>query len=128
MSHYHVAVWLDHSEAHVLHVSPDDVEASIVRPAETHPHLHVRRGVIGDGRLAEDRQYFQDIAQAIGDAREILVVGPSTAKLAFIKYLAKHDPQRMEHVVGVETVDHPTDAQLVVHARHYFKVKDRMLP
>jgi hypothetical protein len=26
-------------------------------------------------------------------------------------------------VVGVETVDHPSDAQLVAHARTYFKAK-----
>jgi len=34
----------------------------------------------------------------------------------------------MKIVVGVETVDRPSDAQLVAHARHYFKVEDRMLP
>jgi hypothetical protein len=26
-------------------------------------------------------------------------------------------------IVGVETVDHPTDRQLVAHARHYFDPK-----
>ncbi|MDA8225980.1 MAG: translational machinery protein [Betaproteobacteria bacterium] len=128
MAHYHVVVWLDHSEAHVMHVNPEDVETSIVHPAEGRPRLHIKRGIIGDGRLAEDQHYYRDIAQAIGDAHEILVVGPSTAKLVFIKYLAQHDPQKMEHVIGVETVDHPTDAQLVAHARSYFRARDRMLP
>jgi hypothetical protein len=30
-------------------------------------------------------------------------------------------------VIGVETVDHPSDAQLVAFARKYFVAKDRML-
>jgi hypothetical protein len=34
----------------------------------------------------------------------------------------------MKIIVGVETVDHPSDGQLVAHARHYFKAEDRMLP
>jgi hypothetical protein len=34
----------------------------------------------------------------------------------------------MRIIVGVETVDHPSDAQLVAHARHYFEAEDRMLP
>lgn len=32
-----------------------------------------------------------------------------------------------DKVVGVETVDHPSDAQLVAYARKYFVAKNRML-
>jgi hypothetical protein len=32
----------------------------------------------------------------------------------------------MRAIIGVETVDHPTDAQLVAYARQYFKGADRM--
>jgi hypothetical protein len=34
----------------------------------------------------------------------------------------------MKSIVGVETVDHPSDGQLVAYARRYFKAEDRMLP
>ena len=34
----------------------------------------------------------------------------------------------MKIIAGVETVDHPSDAQLVAYARHYFKTEDLMLP
>ena len=30
-------------------------------------------------------------------------------------------------VIGLETVDHPSDGQLVAYARKYFKAKDQML-
>jgi hypothetical protein len=34
----------------------------------------------------------------------------------------------MANVAGVETIDHPSDPQLVAFARHYFKAEDRMVP
>jgi hypothetical protein len=39
-----------------------------------------------------------------------------------------HDPKLMNVIVGVETVDHPSDAQLVAYARKYLKATDRMQP
>ena len=32
MSHYHAVVWLDHSEAHVMHISREDVENRLSTP------------------------------------------------------------------------------------------------
>ena len=34
----------------------------------------------------------------------------------------------MSAIVAVETVDHPSDAQIVAYAKRYFKTADRMLP
>ena len=50
MSHYHAVVWIDHEQAHVMHISPDDVEKSIVQPAKPHQHLHAHAGTLGSGR------------------------------------------------------------------------------
>jgi stalled ribosome rescue protein Dom34 len=127
MSHYHAVVWLDHAEAHVMHISPDDVEKSVVHPAQPHIHLHSRRGTLGTGRQAEDGAYYQAIVEALKGAQEILVVGPAQAKLQLIKHIHAHDQAMTDKVVGVETVDHPSDAQVVAYARKYFVAKDRML-
>ncbi len=126
-SHFHAVVWLDHSEAHVIHVSPEDIEKSVVHPSRPHAKLHSRSGTLGDGRAPEDKTYYHAIVQALAGAQEILVVGPAQAKLQLIKHIHAHDPSVADKVIGVETVDHPTDAQLVAYARHYFTVKDRML-
>jgi len=56
------------------------------------------------------------------------VTGPANAKTELVKHISQHDPQLMKIIVGIETVDHPSDAQLVAHARTYFKAEDRMLP
>ncbi len=127
MSHYHAVVWLDHSAAHIMHISPDDVEKSVVQPAHPHQHLHAKSGGIGTGRKAEEQGYYHAIADALQGAQEILVVGPAQAKLQLIKHIHAHDHGLIDKVVGVETVDHPTDGQLVAYARKYFLAKDHML-
>src|ERR1035437_1855676 len=87
MSHYHAVVWLDHAEAHVMQISPDDVEKSIVHPVNPHIHLHSRRGTLGSGRQAEDTDYYHAIVEALKGAQEILVVGPAQAKLQLIRHI-----------------------------------------
>ena len=126
MSHYHAVVWLDHAQAHVMHISLDDVEKSIVTPANPHVRLHSRTGTLGSGRAPEDQAYYHQVVEALSGAQEILVVGPAQAKLQLIKHIHSHDPAMADKVVGVETVDHPTDGQLVAFARKYFQAKDQM--
>lgn len=131
MSHRHAVVWVDHAQARVLFIDPAEIEKSIVTPAE-HPHVHVKRGMIergmvGTGKAGEDQHYYHAVAQALEDVEEILVTGPGQAKLALFKHLQHHDPSIADHVLGLETSDHPTDPQVIAHARHYFKAKDQML-
>jgi hypothetical protein len=61
-------------------------------------------------------------------AGAVLITGPANAKTELVKHISQHDSRLMRIIVGVETVDHPSDGQLVAHARHYFKAEDRMLP
>lgn len=133
MSHYHAVVWIDHREAHVMHISPDDIQSSIVHPAKPHQHLHNKRGadkggVVGAGRAPEDQNFYHEVVEALKGAQEILIVGPASAKLNLVKHIQSHDQQIVDKVIGVETVDHPSDEQLVVYARKYFVAADRMRP
>ena len=127
MSHVHAVVWLDHSEARVMHFAPEEVEKFVAHPAGGHPHLHHKRGSIGSGHAGPDAHFFEAVVKLLGDAREILLVGPGSAKLELVKYLHKHHASMVDRVLGVESADHPTDGQVVAHARAYFLAKDRML-
>jgi hypothetical protein len=127
LSHFHAVVWIDHSEAHVMHISPDDVEKSVVHPDHPHRKLHSRMGTLGSGRAVESQDYYHEVVAALAGAQEILVVGPAQAKLQLIKHIQHHDAALMANVIGVETVDHPSDAQLVAYARKYFSAKDRLI-
>ncbi|MDP1573194.1 MAG: translational machinery protein [Pseudomonadota bacterium] len=127
MSHYHAVVWLDHNEARVMHISPGDVEKSMVQPANPPRHLQRKRGSVSGSRQPEDQSYYHEVVEALSGAAEILIVGPGQAKLELIKHIHAHDHDVVKRVVGVETVDHPGDGQLVAYARKYFEAKDRML-
>ena len=63
---------------------------------------------------------FKLWSRELEGAEGVLVVGPSTAKLQFIRYAFKHDRTLEPRIVGVETVDHPTDGQLVAYSKRYF--------
>lgn len=128
MKHYHAAIWIDHAEAQIFSLNWDESEEWTIRPHDRHVHLHHKANSIGAGKAPEDQHYFHSVVEAVKDAGEILVTGPGTAKLELLRHLHKHDPEVEKKVVGVESLDHPTDGQIVKFARQFFKSSDRMLP
>jgi stalled ribosome rescue protein Dom34 len=126
--HYHAVVWIDHHEARVFHFSAADVERLVLHPDHPTRHIHHKANSIGSGHAAEDQAYLHATAQSIADAGAILIVGPANAKTELVKHIHHHDPKLMSAIVAVETVDHPSDAQIVAYAKRYFKTADRMLP
>jgi peptide subunit release factor 1 (eRF1) len=102
------------------------VEQIVLHPDHPTRHIHHKANSIGAGHAAEDHVYLQAVADSIADAGAVLIAGPANAKTELVKHIHHHSPKLMSAIVGVETVDHPSDAQLIVHARKYFKAADRM--
>jgi stalled ribosome rescue protein Dom34 len=125
MSQFHAVVWIDHAEAHVMHFSREDVEKKLVH-GKPHRHLHHKKNAQSSGHEPEDQAYYHKVAEALQGAEEILVVGPANAKTELVKHLNAHDPALGKKVVAVETVDHPSDGQLLAYARKHFRAIDRM--
>jgi hypothetical protein len=124
--HYHAVIWIDHHEARVFHFSPADVEKLTLHPDHPTRHIHHKANSIGSGHASEDAHYLQMIAESVEGAGAVLITGPANAKTALIKHIHQHSPKLMDAIAGVETVDHPSDAQLVAYARKYLKATDRM--
>jgi stalled ribosome rescue protein Dom34 len=124
--HFHAVVWIDHREARVFHFSPTDVEKLVLHPDHPTKHIHHKANSIGSGHVAADNEFLRAVAQSIADAGAVLITGPANAKNDLVKHIDQHDPKLMKAIAGVETVDHPSDAQLVAHARHYLTGTDRM--
>ena len=80
----HVVVWIDHAEAHVVHFNPESAKNEVIKTHSTHPHLHVKSGIPGSGHAAENASFFNDVANSIKDALEILIVGPGLEKLSLL--------------------------------------------
>jgi stalled ribosome rescue protein Dom34 len=122
----HAVVWMDHARAHVFDVDTRGTEPLTVR-APTHPiHRHPKGPTAEHNHPDDAHHFFREVARSLEGAERILVVGPSTAKLQFLRYASQHDRTLEPRIVGIETVDHPTDGQLVAHAKKYFEANDRM--
>jgi hypothetical protein len=129
MAHRHAVVWLDHVHAVVAHVGPSGNRFERIDPYADvgTPQLHRRSGPPGAGHRPPDDEFFEMVARALREMDEILVVGPGLAKGAFVRWLGAHHATTADRVVGVETVDHPTEAQLVAYAKVAFRRIDQLL-
>ncbi|MES2741342.1 MAG: translational machinery protein [Pseudomonadota bacterium] len=116
MSFNHAIVWLDQTEAHVIHFSRAAAESEVIKTTSQHK----KDGVVGNNRAVESTSYMDEVAAALLPSKEILIVGPGQEKLTFIKHLHKSHAEIADKVVSVETVDHPNDGQLLEYARKYF--------
>jgi len=119
---YHAVVWMDHAEAHILHFTSEHVQNRLAD--QPHRRLHHRRDGPDPARAAEDRVYFRKIAGSLANAKEILVAGPATAKTAFVNHLNEHAHGVRAKIVAIETVDHPSDGQLLDYARKHFRATE----
>jgi stalled ribosome rescue protein Dom34 len=126
--HYHAVIWIDHHEARVFHFSPTDITQLILHPDHPTRHIHHKANSIGSGHAPADHDYLQAVAESIADAGAVLIAGPANAKTELVKHIHQHAPKLMNVIVGVETVDHPRDAELIAYAKKYFKAADRLLP
>lgn len=111
MTHAHAVVWLDHHEAKVIQFNPEQHEAKHFKHHDSH----------------KVEAFYHQIGASLSGVREILVLGPSNAKTEFMKHLQHHDPAIAKAVLGVEAADHPSEGQILAHARAFFKAKDRMI-
>jgi hypothetical protein len=119
MTHHYATVWIDSHEARIFHVDGKSVETSKLHVPQSHVRRHPTVTAEHE-HPADAAHFYHDVAEALHSAEEILVVGPAKAKLGFVKHAHLHDKAVAEKIVGVETVDHPTDAQLVAYTREYF--------
>jgi stalled ribosome rescue protein Dom34 len=125
-SNRHVAVWIDHDEARIFHVDAETIDEKTIRAPTHHVHRHPKGSTAGHDHPDDAHHFFQAVSRQLEGAERVLVVGPSTAKLQFIRYAYKHDRTLEPRIVGIETVDHPTDGQLVAYSKRYFAADDRM--
>jgi stalled ribosome rescue protein Dom34 len=124
--HFHAIVWIDHREAKVFHFNATEMDKLVLHPHSPTHHIHHKANSVGNGHAAEDKDFLHQVAQAIAGAGAALITGPGNAKTALVKHIHEHDPALGKIIAGVETVDHPSDGELVAHARKYFKAEDRM--
>jgi hypothetical protein len=126
--HFHAVIWIDHLEARIFHFSSTDVERLVLHPDNPTRHIHHKANSIGSGHASPDHDYLQAVAASVADAGAVLITGPANAKTELADHIRLHDPALAKVIAGIETVDHPSDPQLVAYAKTYMKAADRMRP
>lgn len=126
MADFHAIVWIDHHQARVFHFTADASDRIVVHPARANLHIHHKANSIDSGHAPEDQHFFHQVIQAIQDAGEVLLTGPANAKTELLKHIERHDSALRQRIVAVETMDHPTDGELIAHARKFFRTFDRL--
>ena len=126
MSHSHAIIWMDSREAHVFKFNKDDVETDRIKAHLPFSKVHHKAGVIGSGHMHTDHAYCHEVAEALSGVQEWILAGPGMAKEDMERYLSTSLPELHKTLLAVEPMDHPTDNELVAHARRFFKAADRM--
>lgn len=119
MALFHAVVRLDHHSAQVLQFDASQVQNQALK---AHSHPTKQHG----SAVRTEHEFFGEVCDALAGISEVLVAGAHTAQADFKHYVAKHRPGVAAQIAGYETVDHPSDNQLVALARAFFLKYDRM--
>lgn len=125
--HFHAVIWIDHREAKVFHFNATDAEHQILHSDNPVTNIHHKANTIGSGHETLSHTFLHEVATAIASAGEVLIIGPGNAKTELVKYITQHDSKLKNKILGVETVDHPSNGQIVAYARKFFTSADAML-
>ena len=120
--HFHAVVWIDHSQARVFHLGLSGLNEVVLHPHMLTRHIHHKANSIGSGHVHESNAFLKQVLDAVTDAGEILILGPSGAKVELAKYIREHNPQVGGRIVAVEAADHPSDPEIAAYAKRYFKI------
>jgi stalled ribosome rescue protein Dom34 len=125
MSFHHAVLLIDHHKAEILQFDAEHLQAQKIKSRSQHRlHDHHTRKQGSDVRT--DHEFFGEVCDALAGIAEVLVAGGHTSQTDFRHYVEKHRPQVAKQIVAWDTVDHPTDGELVALARKHFAKVDRM--
>ncbi len=121
-SHFHAVVWIDHTQAKIFHVGLTGADEVTLHPHLPTRHLHHKANSTGSGHAGPDKGFLAEVTAALQDAGEILIIGPAGAKTELAKFLRERHPAIGNRIVAVEPADHPTDRQIIAHAKQHFRM------
>jgi len=119
MSFRHAVVLIDHHHAQVLQFDAEHLQVSKIKAHSHHTRQH-------GSEVRTEHEFFGQVCDALAGINEVLVAGSHLAQTDFRHYLEKHRPQQLKQVVAWNTVDHPSEEQLLALAKEHFIKVDKM--
>jgi len=127
---YHLIVWIDRQVARLYSVTRDSIRETVTihAPDEGRGHIHHKAGTPGPGHVAVARGFLKEVADALGRAQEILIVGPADTKTALKKYIDLQAPLLGDRIRGVEPMGRAGKGEIHDFAVLFFRQHDLMGP
>ena len=113
-------LFIDSDHAKFFNLNPGKIESTELKKHEVKHHT-------GSEKNEEhEHHFFHEVATHLKGVSELLIVGPGLAKNKFKTHLETHHHHDVaKSVVGMETIDHPTDPQIVAVGKKFFKTYDQ---
>jgi stalled ribosome rescue protein Dom34 len=112
-------IWVDREHAKLFQFSNEKMERKTLQARHHDHHTHQHDQL---DQKQQESAFFSLVVESLSEASRILILGPGVAKHHFQTYLMEHQPALAKKIVGCETVDHPTDPQIVALARKFFNM------
>jgi stalled ribosome rescue protein Dom34 len=112
-----LAIWVDSKHAKLFRFTS---KAQVHKNFEAHAPSHHTHEEDQIEKLKHENHFFKDLMPELVGADEVLIVGPGMAKDHLLTFIKEHHREAAARVKGCETVDHPTDAQIIALARKFF--------
>jgi len=109
----HALAWIAHVDVHVIQF---DAQRSVDQRIKRRTLFTRQSG----HQLRGQHEFFGEVCEALVGIRSVLVVGHPEPLSAFRQYVSKHRPALALHIVGWETLDHPTEPEVLALARGFF--------
>lgn len=124
--HYHALIWIDHHEARIFQFNDEESNRTLVHRSPPREHIHHKASARDSGHAPVDQAFLERVAQAVTHAGAILITGPANAKTELAKHIERRHPGLFRRISAVETLDHPSDGEMLALARKFFHADDRM--
>lgn len=107
----HTTIWIDHQTAHIFEFKSEGLKEMIIK----NDHH-------GKTDQEHQKKFYHEVARALGQPKEIFLVGPGTAKEEFQNHCENHHHLNVKKaIVGVETMkDHPRESEILSASRKFF--------
>ncbi|MFM7807719.1 MAG: hypothetical protein ACKPEA_07270 [Planctomycetota bacterium] len=119
-THHAVIVLLGHMRARLIYLDDAPVDGGVIETewSTRQFRAHDRHASGGSGRPRRDQDdYFTAVADAAGRAERVVLAGCGSAKAEFVLWAHERRHPVAQRIRSVETVDRPSDGELVALAR-----------
>jgi hypothetical protein len=121
-----LGIWMDHSRAHLIEFSMDSKESETLTSNFTHEEKEKTEGknefLMHNKEQHQQAEYYKRLAEAVKGYDELVIFGPTDARLEFYNLLKK-DHHFDKIVIEVEHAGKLTDNQQQLFVRDHFTKK-----